>query len=114
MSIATSRPLAAVLPVLLVALSCTQPPVYALRDGQPVTVSGQQCRADLYDVTYSDFFDIGQPEFVISRRQGTQFRVVCGATTTNCLLNQTLEACVAMIEAEASESRGGSGYTIPE
>ena len=98
------------IPLLLV--SCGAPPEYILQQsGIPVTVNGQSCQADLYTVMYDRLFTLGQPESVITRDQGTQFRIECGATTTSCSLNQSLEACVADLERPSSSS--SSGYSPP-
>jgi len=97
-------------PMALVALmmlgSCTEPPVYALLGTSPVTLDGRQCVAERYSVTYSRLFELGVPESAITRDQGIQFKIVCGTTTSNCLLNQTLAACIAALERPAD-----SGYS---
>jgi hypothetical protein len=77
-----------------------------------VTVGGRQCRADLFDVRYTDFIRDSITDFAVGENSGTQYRVTCGATTTTCLLDQTLEACIATILRE-SAGGGGSGYTPP-
>ena len=100
--------------------TCGTPPEYTLNEeksGVPVSVNGQSCRADLYDVKYSRLFKLNTPESVITRDDGTQFRIECGATTTACKLDQSLEACVADIESSGRpnrpESSGSSGYSPP-
>lgn len=91
--------------------SCGTPPEYFLVDsGRAVTVNGRSCQADQYSVRYDRLFDIGQQESAITRDQGTQFRVNCGATTANCKLNESLEDCVAGLERPSSDS---SSYSPP-
>ena len=95
----------------LLLSSCGTPPTYSLQHSDPVTFKGRACSADLYTVSYDRLFTIGQPEAVITRDQGTQYRIECGATTTSCKLNQTLEDCIA--ENDRPESSGSGGYSPP-
>lgn len=95
--------------VLAVVLaSCGAPPEYTLQRSAPVTLNDRSCQADLYTVSYDRLFNLGEPESVVTRDHGTQYRIVCGTTTTTCPLNQGLEACIAMLERPESSDNDDS------
>jgi hypothetical protein len=95
----------------LVLAACGSPPVYVLKSSEPVTVDGQICTAELYDVTYSRLFQIGRPEAVVTRDEGTEYRIICGGAITSCGIDQGLGDCVAALERRRDSS--GGGYRPP-
>jgi hypothetical protein len=95
------------------ALSCGAPPVYVEMSRGPVVVGGKSCTAILYDVEVSEHV-AGAEVAALERNHRYQYKIECGAVTTSCRLEQSLESCIRMIETQARrDSSGGSGGYSP-